>query len=373
MVKLIIDSPQKNSDLIYGSGYYCLDPFIFLEIDDKKYGWLPSTELERAKKKSKLNEIFNLNFDFLKLRKTNTYPLLNSSLLIDFFRNNNITEIDVPYSFPIAEANNLTDFGFKLIPQMDPFYKNRVSKTPEEINYIRENSKLNVQVMNEVKNIIAESSITNDKKLKYKGEILTSEFLQNFIFKSFLDKGLISDSVIVAIGDQGCDPHENGSGEVFANTSIIVDIFPKSRSNFYFTDMTRTFCKGKASNELKKMYESVHEAQKYVFDKIKPDVYGKDIHSGVVKYFENKGFKSGIINNILQGYFHGTGHGLGLDCHEKPYINTTGGELPENSIISNEPGLYYLGIGGVRIEDLLLITKNGFENLTNYEKILELE
>ena len=110
-----------------------------------------------------------------------------------------------------------------------------------------------------------------------------------------------------------------------------------------------------------------------VSDKISSRANGKQIHQFVIDFFTSCGYRSGVINGVLQGFFHGTGHGLGLECHESPYISMFGKELPENSVVSNEPGLYYLGIGGVRIEDLLLVTKNGAENLTNYEKILELE
>jgi len=371
--RLIIDSPYKNSDLIYAADYYCLDPFIYLEIDNYKTGWLPSTELEKAKKNSCLNQVINLTQELTNLKKQNKIPILRSSLIIDYLKDKKITDILIPNNFPILEANNLSSLGFNIIPQEEPFYKSRAVKSITEIDFIRSNSLKNVEVMKEVKNIILESSVTNDKKLKYNNEILTSEYLQTFILKSLLDKEMISDSVIVSLGDQGCYPHEYGYGTVYANQSIIVDIYPRSRKNYYFTDMTRTFCKGKASSELKDLYKTVNDAQKFVLDKIGKKNNGKDIHNFVISYFENKGYKSGSINGVLQGFFHGTGHGLGLDCHEAPYINSNGDDLPDNSIVSDEPGLYYLGIGGVRIEDLILVTKNGYENLTNFEYSLELE
>jgi len=184
---------------------------------------------------------------------------------------------------------------------------------------------------------------------------------------------MISESVIVAIGDQGVFPHENGSGNIKANTSIIVDIFPRSRKNYYYSDMTRTFCKGKASDELKRIYNTVYDAQRMAMDKLHAREDGNKIHQFVKMYFENKGFKSGIQNGVLQGFFHGTGHGLGLDCHEYPYIGNKSCILPENSVVSVEPGLYYLGIGGVRIEDIVRVTENGIENLIDFDKKLEIE
>jgi Xaa-Pro aminopeptidase len=372
-IKLLIDSPHKNSDLIYSSGYYCLDSIIIIETDDKKIGFFPSTELELAKKKSTMNEIYNLSTEFMRIKNEQKYPPLKSSIVIEWMKNNGYDTVIIPANFPVIEFTNLKSHGFNVAIVEGEFHQARVRKNQTEINQIRENSKKNVEVMDDVKKIIAQSSVSNDRKLIYEGEKLTSEYLQNFILMKFIEKGMMADSVIVAVGDQGCDPHDNGHGEIFANTSIIVDIYPRSRENHYYTDMTRTFCKGKASSELKKMYESVHDAQNLVFEKLHANADGKLIHASVFNFFGDGGFKSGTINGYLQGFFHGTGHGLGLECHESPYISSNGEILPENSIVSNEPGLYYLGIGGVRIEDLVLITKNGFENFTNYEKVLEIE
>lgn len=373
MTNVIIDSPVRNSNMIYKTGYYCLDPFIFLEIDNKKIGFLPSTEYERAKKKSKLDEVYDLTVQLRKISEERKLPFLKSSVVLEVLRDKKINEVFVPSDFPLMEADNLRNNGILVFTKEEPFYNERVSKTEEEIGYIRENSRKNILVMDGVKNILLESSVTNAKRLKYNGEILTVKKLQEYIYKRFIDHDLYADTVITAIGDQGCDPHETGFGDVTADSSIIVDIYPRSRTNFYYTDMTRTFCKGKASDDLKKIYDAVSLCQKMVMDKICSNVNGKSIHEFVVSFFESRGFKSGLINGVLQGFFHGTGHGVGLECHEAPYISIFGKELQDNSVVSNEPGLYYLGIGGVRIEDLLLVTKNGAENLTNYEKKLELE
>ncbi len=372
-IKVIIDSSHKNSSLLYAADFYCIDTFIFIDTPEKKIGWLPSTELEKAKRYSKLTEIKNLTFELENLNKKKIYPCLKSSLVIDWLNKNDIQEIFVPENFPIIDADNLRKFGITVNPIQEPFYKSRVIKSKEEISYIKDNSKKNVTVMKEVYTIIGESSITNDNKLEYNGEILTSEFLQDYILKSFIDKNLSADAVIVSIGDQACFPHEYGTGELYANTSIIVDIFPRNRSNLYFTDMTRTFCKGKASEDLKKIYNTVYDAQRIALDKIYANVDGRTLHRIIQQYFIDKGFKTGVINGVLQGFFHGTGHGVGLDCHEFPFISVNGTKLPDNSIVTVEPGLYYLGKGAARIEDLVLVTKNGVENLTNYEKILEIE
>ena len=372
-VKVIIDSPVKNSSLYYSSGFYCLDPFVLIDTGNDKIGFLPSTELEKAKANSNLTEIYNLTDEFQKINKEKKYPALKSSLVIDYLNKNNIHEIYVPESFPLREADNLRKYNIKVVPVEEPFYKSRVSKNELELKYIRDNSIKNSQVMQEVYEILAESSITNNKKIKYNGEILTAEFIQNFILKSFLDKDMSAEYVIVACGDQGCFPHEYGSGELYANTSIIVDIFPRNRTNLYYTDMTRTFCKGNASDDLKLIYNTVLDAQKLGLEKVHAREVGKVIHKNIQEYFARKGFKTGIIDGVLQGFFHGTGHGVGLDCHELPYISNNGGVLDEKSVVTVEPGLYYLGKGAVRIEDIVVVEKDGIENLTDFHKTLEVE
>ncbi len=371
--RVIIDSPVKNSSLLYSSGFYCLDPFIFVEINSKKIGWLPSTELEKAKLSSNLTDIFNLTDSLLELKKNNKYPLFKSSILIDFFKKNKLKEVHVPESFPLIEANNLMNHGISVIPVLEPFYKERVVKNEKEIEFIKQTSNINVKVMDEVYKILCLSSITNNNKISYQGKILTSEFLQNYILKKFLEHDLISDSVIVAGGNQGCLPHENGYGELLANTSIIIDIFPRNRKNFYYSDMTRTFCKGKLSEDLKKIYETVLEAQKLGLELVHARENGKKIHKTIQNFFIKKDFKTGVFNGILQGFFHGTGHGLGLDCHESPYISLNGSKLPLNSVVSVEPGLYYINKGAVRIEDLVLVKENKAEILTDYHKKMEIE
>ena len=372
-IRVIIDSSQKNSSLLYASGFYCIDPFIFIDTGKKCIAWLPSTEFEKAKKNSKITDIKNLNNELENLYKDPGLSNYKSSLIIKWLSENNYKEIIVPESFPSIEFENLKKNNIKVLIEKEPFYKKKVIKSKIEMEYIKENSKKNVEVMKEVKNILEESKITNNKKLKYNDKILTAEYLQNYILKSFIDKNMIADNVIVACGDQGCDPHEFGKGELFANTSIIVDIFPRSRNNLYYTDMTRTFCKGKATDDLKLIYNTVLEAQKIGLENIRANADGKKIHSIIQDFFKNKGFKTGIINNTLQGFFHGTGHGIGLDCHELPYISQNGNILENNSVVTVEPGLYYLGKGAVRIEDLVIVNKNGFINLTDYEKILEIE
>jgi Xaa-Pro aminopeptidase len=176
----------------------------------------------------------------------------------------------------------------------------------------------------------------------------------------------------VAGGEQACDPHNEGNGPLPAHRSIIFDVFPRSASSRYFADMSRTVVRGTPGAELKKLYQTVQDAQEEAITKIKDGADGMKIHRGICDRFEKAGYKTGLINGRMQGYFHGTGHGVGLDIHEAPRISRTGSLLQEGHVVTVEPGLYYPGLGAVRIEDMVLVTADGCRNLTNFPKQFEL-
>jgi Xaa-Pro aminopeptidase len=183
----------------------------------------------------------------------------------------------------------------------------------------------------------------------------------------------VAQHTIVAGGDQACDPHHEGTGALPANRSIIFDVFPRSGRTRYFADMSRTVVRGKPSVELTRLYQAVKEAQEEAIGKIRDGADGSKIHQGICDRFESMGYRTGLVNGRMQGYFHGTGHGVGLDIHEPPRISRTGSILQEGEIVTVEPGLYYPGLGAVRIEDMVLVTRDGCRNLTNFPKTFELD
>lgn len=181
---------------------------------------------------------------------------------------------------------------------------------------------------------------------------------------------------IVSGGTQSTDPHEFGTGVLEKGTPIIIDIYPRSKVSGYFADMSRTVCIGNPPAELQKMYDTVLAAQKIAISMIKPKASCSDIQNAVENYFKEKGYITSGKGNYfpyLEGFVHGVGHGVGLEIHESPRIgrNTTD-ILEEGDVVTVEPGLYYSPIGGVRIEDMVLVTKHGPKNLTNFPKKLEI-
>ena len=168
------------------------------------------------------------------------------------------------------------------------------------------------------------------------------------------------------------DPHESGYGPLRANEPIILDVFPRSQKTGYFGDITRTVVKGRASEAVRKLYDTVHRGQNAAFQLMRAGMQTSRIHQAVQKLFTSAGYKTGKVDGRMQGFFHGTGHGLGLEIHEAPRVGATStGALKAGQVVTVEPGLYYPEIGGVRLEDVAHITPKNPRNLTQFEKVLE--
>ena len=177
---------------------------------------------------------------------------------------------------------------------------------------------------------------------------------------------------ICAPGDQAVDPHEEGHGPLRAHTPVVMDIFPRSETTGYFGDLTRTVVRGRASARLHEVYAIVHQANRIGHARIRPGIDGLRIHEEIQALFDRQGYRTGLRAGRMQGFFHGTGHGLGLQIHEPPSISKRSSILRAGHVVTVEPGLYYLGLGGVRIEDVAVVTKTGSRNLTRVPKVLEI-
>ena len=204
-------------------------------------------------------------------------------------------------------------------------------------------------------------------RLHHRGAVLTSERLQSAIEMACLAAGAVSSGTIAAGGDQACDPHQRGSGPLRPNELIIVDVFPRVSATGYFGDMTRTFLRGRASDRQRELVAAVRAAQLAALKKVRAGVDGRAVHLKVVEVFEARGFKTEIGKSGSTGFFHGTGHGVGLAIHEPPRMNKTANiVLKKGSVVTVEPGLYYPGLGACRIEDVVQVTGGAPRLLSSY-------
>jgi Xaa-Pro aminopeptidase len=210
------------------------------------------------------------------------------------------------------------------------------------------------------------SSRPQGEMLYREGRPLTAEQVRSAIEASLLQDGCEAQDTIVAGGPAGADPHARGTGPLPAHAPIVIDIFPRSKSLRYFADMTRTVLKGEAAPELMEIYEAVRLAQDRGLQAIRAGVSGEEVHAQVSQVFLDLGYPE----REGRGFMHSTGHGVGLDVHEKPSLSETGGALQVNNVVTVEPGLYYPKVGGVRLEDLVVVKEKGCENLTHFERQL---
>jgi Xaa-Pro aminopeptidase len=209
--------------------------------------------------------------------------------------------------------------------------------------------------------------------LIYHNVPLTSEKLRSIINTAVLQSGGVASHTIVAGGRQACDPHEEGHGLLRAHEPIVIDVFPRSQRTGYFGDISRTVIKGRAPEPLRKLYHTVERAQELAFEQLRAKTSGQAVHQAVQEFFKQEGYSTRRNHGPLRGFFHGTGHGIGLDLHEAPRLSALSTDrLAAGHVVTIEPGLYYPELGAVRLEDVAWITPKGWRNLTKFEKIFEL-
>ena len=367
---VFIAASETDANLYYATKFIAPDPFIYLEIKGERILVMSDLEMDRAKSQSSVDRVLSYSEIERKAKSkggTGAVDVVHAVL-----HEAGITKVLVPGNFPFSHACRLQELGYQVQTKKDPFYERRVVKTAEEIRYIEAAQRATEQAVATAHAVLHRSTIQKNE-LWLDGEPLTSERIKKVINVALMECDCVAQHTIVAAGEQACDPHNEGSGPLPAHRSIIFDVFPRSATTRYFADMSRTVVRGMPSPELKRLYQTVKDAQEEAITKVKDGADGQKIHEGICARFEKAGYKTGLVNGRMQGYFHGTGHGVGLDIHEAPRISRTGSLLQEGHVVTVEPGLYYPGLGAVRIEDMVLVTKDGCRNLTDFPKTFELD
>ena len=281
-------------------------------------------------------------------------------------------KICVTPNFSIALAEKLKGKGFNLGIAKEDVCPRREIKTTDEIKAIQQSQRAAVAAMKAAIAQIASAKIGSDRLLRIGKTTLTSERVRATIGHTLLDLDCIATETIVSCGPVSADPHERGEGSLRASEPIVIDIFPRSGKTGYWGDITRTVCRGPAPAALKKQYNAVKAAQVAQLKKVKAGVWTDTLHKLGAKLMEARGFKTETLDDIPQGFIHGTGHGVGLEIHEAPRVSSGNHQkLRAGHIITIEPGLYYSEIGGVRIEDTILVTNEGYKMLAPCPKKLE--
>jgi Xaa-Pro aminopeptidase len=354
-------------DMYYLSRFLAGDCFALLASDQLTL-LVSSMEKGRASKESSADQVVSTS-DYgakEKLRALGTPEAAYLGVLRDFLKDHGIKRLGVLTSFPVGIYRALSE-DFDVIPVESPVAGLRVVKSPSEIEAIKAAQRSCQASMKIAIDLIAASKPKGD--ILYSGDDvpLTSEKVRSAIEVALLEGGCEAMDTIVAGGDQAVDPHCRGSGPLPANSPIVLDIFPRSKSSRYFADMTRAVLKGEASPEVMEMFEAVTAAQDVGLAAVRAGVTGKEVHSRVAEVFKDRGYPE----TEGKGFTHSTGHGVGLEVHERPSLSESDEVLEANNVVTVEPGLYYPGIGGIRLEDLVVVTSRGCDDLTVFERRLQ--
>ena len=351
------------------------DPFLYLERDGERHVVITPFEVERVQGHDGLQPHAHEEFGWDDLVKQGI-PMEEVELgtAVRAVKELGVEKAVVPATFPVELADRLRAEGVEITPDRETFVQRRRVKSEAELEGIGRAQRGAEAGMDAARELFRRAE-ERDGSLLLDGEPLTCERVKNAIQQAFTELNLLCEEFIVSHGAQTAIGHEMGFGEIKPNEPIVLDLWPRDRESSCYADMTRTFVIGEPSEELATYQKLVYEALQRSLAAVKPGVAGRDVYVVASELFHEAGYPTGLHKKdgevLENGFFHGLGHGVGLEVHEQPWLSRHPGELVEGDVITLEPGLYRNGYGGCRLEDLVLVTKDGGELLTDYPYDLE--
>jgi Xaa-Pro aminopeptidase len=368
--RLIVAASENDADMLYATRFFAPDPFIFLEQKGKRTLVLSDLEIDRGRKQARADEFVSFSQLEREVQGKSKKAPPYEKVLAHFLRKRGVRSTIVPSSFPLGYAQELATNKIRLQATNGLFWPQRETKSDEEIQMISRALRITETGLARAIEVLKASKIRPGKRLRWSGKTLTSEVLRAEIDSAILRAGGNPTGTIVTGGDQACDPHERGFGPLYANSLIILDVFPRDAKTGYFGDLTRTVVRGRARDAQRQLWETVKAGQALALKRIKAGVDGAEIHKAIQQFFNKRGYRTEMRKGRRVGFFHGTGHGLGLEIHEYPRLQKV--ILKDRQVLTVEPGLYYPGLGGARQEDVVVVTKNGCWKLSRFPKQLEI-
>ncbi|HEY2626864.1 MAG TPA: Xaa-Pro peptidase family protein [Candidatus Udaeobacter sp.] len=366
--RLIVAASETDPEMLYATKFWAPDPFIFLERNGKRTLVLSDLEIDRGRKQAEADEFASFNQFEREVQGRSKKAPPYEKVLAYFLRKRGVRSAIVPANFSLGCAQELAANKIRVQATNGLFWPEREAKSENEVKMIRRALRITEKGLKRAIEVLKASKPGPGKRLRWNGKTLTSEMLRAEIDSAILRAGGIPTGTIVAGGDQACDPHERGFGPLYAHSLIILDVFPRDAKTGYFGDMTRTVLRGRANEAQCKLWEAVKAGQALALKKIKAGVDGMTIHKAIQELFAKRGFPTEVRKGKNVGFFHGTGHGLGLEIHEYPRLQKV--TLKDRQVLTVEPGLYYPGLGGARQEDVVVVTKIGCKILSRFPKQL---
>ena len=370
---LFYGDSYRFPDIYHTTRFLAPDAFIAFEDGDELVVLTNSLEQGRAEKQSRATSIHNVDeFGFQELVSDGrSRPDAEVVVIQRFLTKRGITRVRVAPYFPLGTADTLRAAGIELIVATDLEARRR-TKRPDEIAALEVIQDATEAAWAEGVDAIVRSTEGPDGVLMLGGEVFTAERLRAIVEGTLLTRGAVAESTICAPGVQAADPHVIGSGPLHAREAIVMDIYPQDKATRYYADMTRTVSKGEPPDAILRMYEVVQQAQDAGIAALRPGITGRAVHELVEDIIFAAGYdtlragqKHDPADPVTRGFIHGTGHGVGLEIHEAPSVGRAGTDpLAAGDVVTVEPGVYDPTVGGVRLEDMLLITADGSRNFT---------
>ncbi len=368
---LIYDDALRSPELRHEISEPIGDPVIFVEHDGRRIVVASSFEAPiLATREDVVDEVWDYpSLGWTELVEDTSFPQMHigPELVTRALGRLGVHKVCVPATFWTLAADYLRDKGVDVVVNPDEWAQRRRRKTPWELEGIERAQRATETAMLTAARMLREAEPTQDGRLRFEGEILTAEWVREAMISDLASQGADCDEILVQSGDACLNGHDPGLGPILPNESCVVDCYPRDRRTGVFTDMTRTFVPGRPSEDLVRLHGHVRKALDLAYDSIKPGA--ENAHRVVADYFHSQGFPTldhhDGDGHLEQGFNHSLGHGVGLQVHERPWIGRRSEPLQAGDVVALEPGLYFRGIGGVRLEDTVLVTDSGLERFTD--------
>jgi Xaa-Pro aminopeptidase len=354
-----------------------MDPFLYAEVDGRRYAVVSQLELETVRENAPDIEVIlpeQLGWDEL-VERYPDWEDASQELVVRACRRMGITEAVAPSTFPLELADRLRAAGLELTADRPLFEARRRSKNAEELAGIHRAQRAAEAAMGAAAAMLRDAEPA-DGQLLLEGQPVTSERLKAAIADTLAAHPVTCEEPIVARGPQAAIGHERGSGPIAPGEAVVIDLWPQDVQSACFADMTRTFVVGEPRAEIREWHTLCRAALGRAVAAIRPGAGGREVFEVVCDFFAEHGQPTQLSKapgeTLEEGFFHSLGHGVGLEVHESPSLGRTrGDELVAGDVLAVEPGLYSPDIGGVRLEDLVLVTDTGAETITRYAYDLE--
>ncbi len=362
----LVAADGEDPNQRYVSGFDAPDPFHTLWTPDGVALLVSDLEYSRARSESRAASVARYaDYDYRDRVAESGRRGARAGVVADWLADRDVSTVRTPDRFPLGTADRLRDRGVRV--ETDPgdaVERARAVKTDREVDHVRAAQRANEAAIERAAALIREADVV-DGVLHDGGEALTSERVRTAIERRLLDHGCGLDDTIVACGADAADPHDRGSGPLRAGEPIVVDVFPRSKTTGYHADTTRTYVRGEPPDTLVEWHRLTDEAREAALGEVEAGTTGAAVHDAACDVYEDAGLPTLRADPATEtGFIHSTGHGVGLAVHERPRVSPDGGELAAGNVVTIEPGLYDPDVGGVRVEDIVVVREDGYENLT---------